>query len=49
VSTSAWTEITTVGELVGLLGEPDARARDKARTSLLDAYYGPSYERGLYA
>ena len=32
----AWTEIGTVEELVGLLGEPNARARDKGRTALLD-------------
>ena len=32
----AWTEITTVDELVGLLGEPLARVRDKVRTALLD-------------
>ena len=31
----AWTEITTVDELVGLLGEPNQRARDKERTALL--------------
>jgi PPOX class probable FMN-dependent enzyme len=31
-----WTEITTVDDLVGLLGEPNARARDKGRTALLD-------------
>ena len=34
--TSAWSEITTVDELVDLLGEPNARARDKDRTTLLD-------------
>ena len=33
---STWTEITTVEDLVGLLGEPNARARDKGRTALLD-------------
>jgi PPOX class probable FMN-dependent enzyme len=33
---SAWTEITTVDDLVDLLGEPNARARDKGRTALLD-------------
>ena len=33
---TGWTEITTVDELVGLLGEPNARARDKGRTALLD-------------
>jgi PPOX class probable FMN-dependent enzyme len=32
----AWTEITTVDELVGLLGKPIARVRDKVRTALLD-------------
>ncbi|HYF74264.1 MAG TPA: pyridoxamine 5'-phosphate oxidase family protein [Nocardioides sp.] len=32
----AWTEIGTVEELVGLLGEPNARARDKGRSVLLD-------------
>lgn len=32
----AWTEITTVDALVGLLGEPQQRARDKGRTALLD-------------
>lgn len=31
-----WTEITTVDALVGLLGEPSARVRDKTRTALLD-------------
>lgn len=30
------TEISTVDELVGLLGEPNARARDKGRAALLD-------------
>jgi uncharacterized protein len=34
--TDAWTEIDTVDELVALLGEPGPRARDKARTALLD-------------
>jgi PPOX class probable FMN-dependent enzyme len=34
--TSEWTEITTVDDLSGLLGEPNARARDKGRTALLD-------------
>ncbi|SDT12262.1 hypothetical protein SAMN04488543_3092 [Friedmanniella luteola] len=29
-----WSEITTVDELTGLLGEPTARARDKGRTAL---------------
>ena len=33
---TTWTEITTVDELVGLLGEPNARARDKGRAELLD-------------
>ncbi|WP_028637438.1 pyridoxamine 5'-phosphate oxidase family protein [Nocardioides sp. URHA0032] len=33
---AAWTELTTVEELVDLLGEPNARARDKGRTALLD-------------
>ena len=32
----ASTEITSVDELVGLLGEPHPRARDKGRTALLD-------------
>jgi PPOX class probable FMN-dependent enzyme len=31
-----WTEISTVDELVDLLGEPGARARDKGRAALLD-------------
>jgi uncharacterized protein len=31
-----WPEITTVDELVALLGEPSARARDKGRPALLD-------------
>jgi PPOX class probable FMN-dependent enzyme len=31
-----WTEITTVEALVGLLGEPGGRARDKSRPALLD-------------
>ena len=31
-----WTDIATVDELVDLLGEPNARARDKGRTALLD-------------
>jgi len=35
VPTAAWTEITTVDELVGLLGVPTDRARDKARSALL--------------
>lgn len=37
MSTTAppWTEITTLDELVGLLGEPNQRARDKARSALL--------------
>jgi PPOX class probable FMN-dependent enzyme len=33
--TTACTEITTLDELVGLLGEPNERARDKGRTALL--------------
>ena len=33
---TVWTEISTADELVGLLGEPTARARDKGRTALLD-------------
>ncbi|MGY2875309.1 uncharacterized protein ACVW00_002499 [Marmoricola sp. URHA0025 HA25] len=32
----AWTEITDVEALVGLLGEPQQRARDKVRRSLTD-------------
>lgn len=32
----SWTEISTVDELVDLLGEPNARARDKGRAALLD-------------
>jgi uncharacterized protein len=36
VTTSTWTEITTVDDLVGLLGEPNKLARDKGRTALLD-------------
>ena len=32
----SWPEITTVDELVALLGEPNARARDKGRPALLD-------------
>lgn len=32
----SWTEISSVDELVDLLGEPNARARDKGRTALLD-------------
>ncbi|MEI5676562.1 MULTISPECIES: MSMEG_1061 family FMN-dependent PPOX-type flavoprotein [unclassified Nocardioides] len=35
-TTTAWTEITTVDELVTLLGLPTERARDKARPALLD-------------
>lgn len=31
-----WTTIDSVDELVDLLGEPSARARDKGRTALLD-------------
>ncbi|MEP9362093.1 pyridoxamine 5'-phosphate oxidase family protein [Nocardioides sp. CN2-186] len=34
--TTAWTEITTVDELVELIGEPNARARDKGRPALLE-------------
>ena len=34
--TTTWTEISTTDELVALLGEPGERARDKARTALLD-------------
>jgi uncharacterized protein len=34
--TRPWTEISSVDDLVGLLGEPNARARDKGRTALLD-------------
>ncbi|GAW49043.1 MULTISPECIES: MSMEG_1061 family FMN-dependent PPOX-type flavoprotein [unclassified Nocardioides] len=33
---AGWTQITTVDDLVGLLGEPNDRARDKARPALLD-------------
>jgi PPOX class probable FMN-dependent enzyme len=33
---AGWTQITTVDDLVGLLGEPNERARDKARPALLD-------------
>jgi PPOX class probable FMN-dependent enzyme len=33
---AGWTRITTVDDLVGLLGEPNERARDKARPALLD-------------
>lgn len=36
IGADAWTEIDTVEELVALLGEPAPRARDKARTALLD-------------
>ena len=35
-TTSTWAEITTVDDLVGLLGEPNKLARDKGRTALLD-------------
>ncbi|WP_209020692.1 MSMEG_1061 family FMN-dependent PPOX-type flavoprotein [Nocardioides sp. 1609] len=31
-----WTEITSIGALVALLGEPTQRARDKSRSALLD-------------
>jgi PPOX class probable FMN-dependent enzyme len=34
--TEAWPEITTVEELVDVLGEPVARVRDKGRAALLD-------------
>lgn len=34
--TATWTEITSVDDLVGLLGEPHPRARDKSRPALLD-------------
>ena len=34
--TTGWTEISSVGELVVLLGAAHARARDKGRTALLD-------------
>ena len=34
--TRAWSEVTSVAELVDLLGEPLARVRDKTRPSLLD-------------
>jgi len=33
---TTWTQITTVDDLVGLLGEPSARARDKGRPALID-------------
>jgi len=33
---TGWTEITTVDDLVDLLGEPMVRVRDKARPALLD-------------
>ena len=36
MSTPAWTEVTTADELVGLLGEPLPRVRDKARPALAD-------------
>ena len=35
-TTSTWAEITTVDDLVDLLGEPNKLARDKGRTALLD-------------
>jgi len=35
-ASTAWTEITTLDDLVGLLGVPNDRARDKARPALLD-------------
>ncbi|MFC7492719.1 MULTISPECIES: pyridoxamine 5'-phosphate oxidase family protein [unclassified Nocardioides] len=34
--TTPWTQIASVDELVDLLGEPNARARDKGRPALLD-------------
>jgi PPOX class probable FMN-dependent enzyme len=36
VTTAGWTEITTLEGLVGVLGEPDARARDKGRRALIE-------------
>jgi PPOX class probable FMN-dependent enzyme len=36
VKIAGWTEITTLDGLVGLLGEPDARARDKGRRALIE-------------
>ncbi|WP_134741266.1 MSMEG_1061 family FMN-dependent PPOX-type flavoprotein [Nocardioides sp. 503] len=36
MSTSTWPEISTLDELVDLLGEPNARAVGKGRTALLD-------------
>ena len=36
MSDSAWSEITTVDDLVDLLGEPNERAAGKGRTALLD-------------
>jgi len=35
-TTSTWTELATLDDLIGLLGEPNERARDKGRTALLD-------------
>jgi len=35
VTSSEWTEITTVDDLVGLLGEPIQRVKDKVRPALL--------------
>jgi PPOX class probable FMN-dependent enzyme len=35
VTSAPWTEISTVDELVGLVGEPNRRARDKGRDRLL--------------
>lgn len=35
-STPGWTEIVDLDDLVALIGEPTARARDKGRTSLLE-------------
>jgi uncharacterized protein len=36
VTQTSWTEIATLDDLVDLLGEPNARARDKGRAALLD-------------
>lgn len=36
MSNAAWSEVTTADELVGLLGEPLPRVRDKARPALAD-------------
>ncbi len=35
-TTTAWTEISSVADLVDLLGEPEPRVRDKARPALID-------------